>query len=389
MKSGSTDVRQSPAGFAAIWTAVGFLITGAVMLSGPLLLIGLILAGTWITARYLASRHLEGLSIERSLPARAWTNRRFAVEAILSNTGMTARNFIFQDPLAVGNHPPVVELESGEKTTLSYAARCSRRGQVVVENWTAQSGWPLNWFESRRSGKFSHRESNSILVLPDPWLPPRLRDHVDGLLVSASPWTGVPEPASEFRYLREFRGGDAVRKIHWPASLKTGELLVRETEPPRPLPTRYGILLHSFSPGGELVTPESFETVLRITAGLLYRFRNAGIEIVFQAFPDESARLRHREDFDRALDELALLRRKPVSELSLIESRPGAFQNCDEVFVISDCSRELWENELSAAMSVAHCVDAKSVGIGRSVTPPLSLARKLSDHSRSARRFAS
>lgn len=389
MKSGSTDVRQSPAGFAAIWTAVGFLITGAVILSGPVLLIGLILAGAWITGRYLASRHLEGLSIERSLPARTWTNRRFAVEAILSNTGVTARNFIFQDSLAVGKHPPAVELGSGEKITLSYAARCSRRGRILVENWTVQSGWPLNWFESRRSGKFSNREGTAILVLPDPWLPPRLRDHVDGLLVSASPWTGVPEPASEFRYLREFRGGDAVRKIHWPASLKTGELLVRETEPPRPLPTRYGILLHSFSPTGELVTPESFETVLRITAGLLYRFRNAGIEIVFQVFPDEAVGLQHREDFDRALDELALLRRKPISDLSLMESHPGAFQYCDEVFVISDCSRELWENELSATLPVAHCIDAKSVGIGRSVSPPLTLSRKRPDLSHSERRFVS
>ena len=373
MKPESTDVRQTSIGFVALWTAVGFLAVGSVTLSGPVLLIGLIIAGSWLAGRHLATKQLDDLTVRRALPARTWTNRRFAVEASIKNEGKPAHDFVIHDPIAVGKCEPIPELAKGTEKTITYAARCSRRGRVRIESWSIQSDWPLGWFESRRSGRFENEKGNSMLVLPDPWLPPRLRDHLEGVLLSASPWTGIPDPVSEFRFLREFRGGDPMRKIHWPASLKSGDLLVRETDPPRPVPTRYGILLHSFCPSGELVTPESFETILRITAGLLYRFRDAGIEIVFQTLPREASRLRHREDFDRKLDQLAILTREPFSHVQAFQDSLDAFESCDEIFVIGDASRELWETEIAPLFRVAHCIDAMSVTFGKrgSATPAM------------------
>ena len=386
MKPESTDVRQTSIGFVALWIAIGFLAVGAVTLSGPVFLIGLIIAGAWLAGRHLASKQLDGLTIQRTLPARTWTNRRFAVEASIKNEGNSAYNFVIHDPIAVGKSEPISELVSGKEKTTTYAARCSRRGRVRIENWSIQSDWPLGWFESRRSGEFKNESGNSILVLPDPWLPPRLRDHLEGVLLSTSPWTGIPDPVSEFRFLREFRGGDPMRKIHWPASLKSGDLLVRETDPPRPLPTRYGILLHSFCPSGELVTPESFETILRITAGLLYRFRDAGIKIVFQSLPREETKLRHREDFDRELDQLALLTRMPFSHARVFQDTLDAFESCDEIFVVGDASRELWESEVTPLFRVAHCIDAKSVTFGRRATATPAMPRLIKNSSSTPRK---
>jgi uncharacterized protein (DUF58 family) len=371
MKPESSSIRQTPAGFVALWTAVGFLAIGLFLLSAPVLLIGFLLLSTWFLCRYLATRNLLGLQVRRPLPARAWVNRSFAVEAVFSRAPSARsrrrmRELRVSDPIAVAKLHEIPRLSHSTETELNYAARCSRRGHVRTRQWTAISDWPLGWFENRTVGDFVEDKSasNSILVLPDPFLPPGLQDQIEGLLTAHALWTGVPDPTSEFRLLREFRNGDPVRQIHWPASLRNGDLLVREPDPPRPMPSRYGILIHSFSPPGEMVTPESFEMILRIAAGLLYRFREAGIEIVYHPFPREAVRLRHREDFDRELDQLALAIRSPFSSLRNLDPAFDEFQHCDEVFVLSDASRIYWESNLVSQLGRCHCIDSKSLSLG-------------------------
>lgn len=371
MKPGSPNIRQTPAGFVALWTAVGFLAIGLFLLSAPVLLIGFLLLSTWFLCRYLATRNLHGLQVRRPLPARAWVNRSFAVEATLSR-GPNARSrrrmreLRISDPIAVSKSQEIPQLSHTEDTDLNYAARCSRRGHVRTRQWTAISDWPLGWFENRSAGDFVEEKSasNTILVIPDPFLPPGLRDQIEGLLTAHALWTGIPDPTSEFRLLREFRNGDSVRRIHWPASLRNGDLLVREPDPPRPMPSRYGILIHSFSPPGEMVTPESFEMILRIAAGLLYRFREAGIEIIYHPFPRKAVRLRHREDFDREIDQLALAIRSPFSSLSKLDSARKELENCDEIFVLSDANRSYWESTVASQLGRCHSIDSKSLSLG-------------------------
>lgn len=143
---------------------------------------------------------------------------------------------------------------------------------------------------------------------------------------------------------------------------------MREPDPPRPLPYRYSILLHSFSSGGELVIPEAFEQILRILAGLLYRFRNAGIEVDLRQAGGKSRRLRSRSDFDTALLELATLKRIQIVRLQDVLDAASGLETCDELFLLSDISREQWEGELSSVAPNITKVDTTSTRLSRKPT---------------------
>ena len=152
-----------------------------------------------------------------------------------------------------------------------------------------------------------------------------------------------------------------MKRIHWPASLRTGHLQVSELEPPRPKPRRYGILIHSYEPAGQVLTPETFEMILRIAAGLLQRFQHEEIPVVFRQYPDIPASLAHRSEVSQALDRLALCRRHPLVSLDPLTTAARDFRHCDEVFLLSDCPRREWEAVLREHFPANTCIDATSL----------------------------
>lgn len=359
------SVRPTPGGLAVLWGACLVTLLGLLRISAPLLIAGVLTLLLWWACRVLAGRHLAGIRAERVLPPRAWADRSLAVETTLENGAarLAARDFAFADPIATTRTREVTTLSPGTSLTLAYPARFPRRGRIRPRSWSARSDWPLGWFESSRTGDFSRTSggADSILVLPNPFLPPDLATHLDAWNDEASLWNGFPEPAAEFRLLREFRHGDPVRAIAWPASLRSGVLHVREPDPPRPAPPRYGVVLQSYRPAGEMVTPESFETILRIVAGLLYRFRSSRTEVLFASLPGEPVPLRSRSDFSGALDSLATLARTPLSSLEPLAAAAPAFASCDEVFVLGDAPRGDWEAEAKSVFGNCHCIDAHSL----------------------------
>ena len=70
-------------------------------------------------------------------------------------------------------------------------------------------------------------------------------------------------PALDFLYLREYRPGDPVRKIHWPAYARHHSLLVREQESPNT--PRIGLLLDTCA-----ATARNFEAAVSVAASLLH-----------------------------------------------------------------------------------------------------------------------
>ena len=374
-----SQVRPTPLGTVVLWIAVTLLLLGAVQISAPWILGGLLLLGAWFLGRHLAGRHLEEVAASRALPLRAWVGRSFAVEARITNrdSRSSAQDFRFTDPPSVSRSFAPLTLPPEGEASLTYAAKCHRRGRHRPANWEVVSQWPLGWFETRRIAPFElpAGQPDSLLVLPDPFLPDRLRNHIDGQLAASSPWNGLPDPTAEFRLLREFRPGDSVRRIHWPSSLKSGDLLVREPDPPRPSPRRYGILVHSFLPEREIVTPETFEMILRIVAGLLCRFRESGIEIFYQHLPGSARVLRFREDFDRELDRLATVFRTPYSSIGPVVEAVAQFSGCEELFVLGDCPRQLWQQEIALEAGSCHCIDAGSLSLAVRPTVKRTLSR--------------
>lgn len=354
-------VSLTPAGTIALVAAIVPTAVGALMLSGPIFASGLLALVLLGMARLAARRHLNGMQVKRELPSRGCTGESFTVETrLLPGAAFPAGTTLrFRDPLASTTGEK--RLVPGDATpALRYTGKSSRRGIHRPRPWMITSTWPLGLFTTDRSGAFL--DSDTLLLHPKPFLPQRLRSHLEKLaLESIENSPEPPDPVADFRLLREFRPGDAVKRIHWPASLRTGQLQVAELEPPRPKPRRYGILIHAYEPAGQVLTPETFEMILRIAAGLLQRFQREEIPVVFRHFPDKPSSLTHRSEIGQALDHLALCHKRPLSSLDAIAAAAADFRYCDEVFILSDCPRGEWESILREHFPANTCIDSTSL----------------------------
>lgn len=376
MENQRPTLTQRPAGVCTVTGAGLLILSGLFTFSALLLSSGMLLAFVWGVCRWLASNALRCLKMTRTLPRRGVAGESFPVKASITNqqTYLALPEFTFHDPLA--ESPIAIESTTvpGCSHPLTYTGKRIRRGEIRKQFWRATSTWPLGFFESEQTDAFT--DTQSLLVIPKPFLSSHLQRYIENLQDDFSlPSLAPPDPSAEFRYLREFRQGDSLKSIHWPTSIRTDELFIREPEPPSPRPRRFGILVHSFAPSGNIETPETFEMILRIVAGLLFHFRSLDVEVQYQILPTEMMRLRDGAGFSRAIDQLATQSRHPLASQDSILSAAESFHDCDDLFVISDCPLREWEPSLNAARLSLVCLDSISLS---SVSQPKLRTRKQS-----------
>lgn len=357
------SARLTSTGVIALVVSLVTTAAGLVLLSGPIFSTGtlaLILLGL---ARVAARRHLLGTTVQRDLPPRGRTGESFPVEIrIIPGPAFPGgMSIVFRDPLASTEGAKlIVPGRTRSPSALRYTGKSSRRGHHRPGPWTMVSTWPLGLFATEWSGPFC--DSEALLLHPKPFFPQALHTRLQQLVLEAIENSTEPaDPVSDFRLLREFRPGDTVKRIHWPASLRSRRLQVAELEPPHPKPRHYGIFLHAYEPAGQILTPDTFELILRIAAGLLQRFQNEEIPILFQHYPDRATSLTHRSEITRTLDHIAICQRRPLAILEPLAAAARDFRHCDEVFLLSDCPRREWEVALYRFFPVSTCIDATSL----------------------------
>lgn len=368
--SPASPPRLTQTGLVVSVLAVVTVAAGLVMFSGPVLAVGLAALAFIGICRFLASRHLEGFSVARDLPRRARAGESFPMELRLHPGPRLPSGIVlnFTDPLAPAVRDRPFTLELASPSTFRCTGLAHRRGPLPSRPWLVSSTWPLGLFLTEQQGLF--RDDHATLVLPKPWLPPRLQDRLERLsLESAERPLDPSDPLAEFRFLREFRHGDPVRGIHWPTSLRSGRLQYAETEPPRPKPFRYGVFLHSYEAPGTIITPETYELILRIATGLLMKFQREEIVVVFAQVPRAPVLLRERHEFSTLLEALALSRRHPQSSAYAIfgRKRPekgDPYHDCDEVFVLGDGPLAGWESAARTRFPNATCLDTTQLTSG-------------------------
>ena len=357
-----SDVRLTHAGLTFLLGMSATTLSGVLLLSGPIFATGLTGLIFLLLCRRFATRLLSGVHVSRSLPHRARAGESFTVNTLITadSSFPEGTTIYFTDPLSSTRKARKLKLSDIQPTALLYTGKLAQRGYLRSQHWTMRSSWPLGLYTVSHGATF--QDSHSLLVHPKPFLPNRLKSHLSRLsLESFESSHEPPDPASDFRLLREFQSGDAVHRIHWPVSLRSGELHVSELEPPRPKPRCYGILIHSYEPAGQVLTPETFEMILRMATGLLSRFLREEVPIVFRHYPDKAIKLSRRTSFESTLDRLALCRRKSLSSLEPLRVTASDFQKCDEVFVLSDCPREHWEVGLREIFAQSTLIDAISL----------------------------
>ena len=153
-------------------------------------------------------------------------------------------------------------LAPGELRSAGYRLPTERRGLVQVGPLEAIRTDPLG-LASRR-----HRVSDITEVTVLPVVEPmggRVPGggHDDPMAGAAHPVAGRSGD-EEFATLRSYVVGDDLRRIHWPTSARTGELLVRQDDPP--WQGHVTILLDARS---DRIGPEAFEVAVSAAASIL------------------------------------------------------------------------------------------------------------------------
>ena len=117
--------------------------------------------------------------------------------------------------------------------------------------------------------------------------------------------------------IREYRDGDDLRRIHWPATARTGELMVRQED--RPAKRRAVVLLDTRALAHGGAGPSgSLEWAVTMAASAVTHLLDLGFAVhLLTPDPGEESGVREDSDLDRSLETLA--RAVPIDEAGIGE----------------------------------------------------------------------
>ncbi len=219
----------------ALFKEVNLLLILAGMLLGPVLL-------NW----QAVGTNLRGLCLERKLPRGLSAGDWLSVSLRLSNArrrlgawGVVVEEQIRRVTAAGGDNPggPLLSpdvlfpyVPAGETRKGAYRGRLLERGRYRFGPVRLSTRFPFGLF----SRTITMGESETLLVLPrlgrltDGWAGRRLE-----AIAGVDRRSFRPGLEGDFYGVREWRGGDGRRLIHWRSSARLGKLVVRQFAQPR------------------------------------------------------------------------------------------------------------------------------------------------------------
>jgi len=247
-----------------------------------------LLALAWLAAR----QGLRGVEVQRRLPASAFENDLLTVDLALENhRSGPARFIVASDVFGAGLADRQSVLEPGplpplHRRILSYRAFVARQwGVYTVGPLSVGVFDPLGLFHARREVP----RLDAFEVYPQAVEVEALRAR--GGLSTVTPHDVTAAVAGQsllFRGVREFRAGDDVRRIHWPATARRGGTpMVREYE--RDLEPLFAVFLDLDRAGrAGLGRKSTLEYLVRVAASLLWTAHRRGDVVSLFAESDRS-----------------------------------------------------------------------------------------------------
>jgi uncharacterized protein (DUF58 family) len=260
-------------GFAAVNTGNNLL-----YLVLSLMLSFLVLSGVF------SESALRGVTVERRLPGELFAGAPGSVGLEIRNTkqriavfALVVEDLLLPDPERPGAGPLpagrvfVLRMPPGAAEMRLYRLHPERRGELGFAGFRLSTRFPFGLFSKALWIDAPH----TALVYPGlernvP--PPAERERPGG-----SRAAGTERSAgSEASGLREHRLGDAVRRIHWRASLRTGRLVARELERERDAEAEVVLRTRGVAPG------ERFEQAVRRAASQAVALLEAGTSVALR-----------------------------------------------------------------------------------------------------------
>jgi uncharacterized protein (DUF58 family) len=190
------------------------------------------LVGLYCANALWTSRATAALRVRRTFPQRAYTGAEILLETRLHNTGLLPilwaelHDAIPQE--LTGDVPPASVLSLGPRAELRIDTRltCSQRGYYRIGPMDIRVADPLGLSE----GEFTSPEEHPLIVYPRVVPLRRLHLPSPSALAVLPSRTPLFEDPARIVGVREYSPTDSLRKVHWSATARMGELMVKEFE---------------------------------------------------------------------------------------------------------------------------------------------------------------
>lgn len=198
---------------------------------------------------------LRGLSAERLRPTAPGRNAPDLYEDDTVHLAIVLRNrsMLPKFLLTLVDDCPLASPTEGEQAFLvtsvgprgssnvAYEVRCHRRGVYDFEPVLVESSAPFGLFRAYR------QLPAPLQVTVYPQLLPMGTAHSRGYAPGGVVDAVQPQTTGDLRGVRDYRPGDQARTVHWRASARRGQLVVKELDDPRE-----GDVRLAFNPGFDL-----------------------------------------------------------------------------------------------------------------------------------------
>ncbi len=211
--------------------------------------IGVLLVALPLLSGLLMRRHDLRFSLERTaVPGRIQVDQQSVVTLGIENAGAATSPLLMAEEqldYALGDRPRFVvpRMHRGDRQEVHYTVRSHVRGRHRLGPLGVRLRDPFGL--STRVAAISG--TSDVLVLPK--IIPLGSDRPPGSGVGAE--GAIPHMVAlhgeDDVSIRAYRDGDDLRRIHWPATAKTGDLMVRQED--RPARRRAAIVLDSRAHG--------------------------------------------------------------------------------------------------------------------------------------------
>ena len=287
---------------------------GVVLLSAGILLgqhdvtrVGILLLALTAIAVVLARRHGLHLDVVRTAtPSRVAIDERAVVTVRIRNVEPTPSPVVMAEEsidYALGDRPRFVlpALRPGDVQEVQYTVRSHTRGVHRIGRLGVRVRDPFG-LTLRTAAVSGDAE---LVVLPKVVPLPQGRSLGSGIGSEGSVPHMVALHGEDDQTVREYRDGDDLRRIHWPATARTGELMVRQED--RPAKRRAVVVLDTRTAGhGGSGRSSSLEWCVTTAASVIAHVVDAGYAVhLLSADPRADNGVHHDETLPESLESLA------------------------------------------------------------------------------------
>lgn len=303
---------------------IAFLTTGLGLGMRDLTRIGVLLLALPVLTMLINRRHPLTFEVaRRPVPARVRIDQPASVELEVVNPSRIRSPVIAAEEIldySLGDRPRCIipPLLRGEAFAMRYAVRGHVRGRHRLGPLTLSVSDPFGLTDR----ELSLAGTAEILVLPRvvPLVDRAGGAHgvgVDGTIPHMVALHGEDDVS-----VRDYRDGDDLRRVHWPATARTGNLMVRQED--RPAMKRAVILLDSRESVHGPTTSPSLEWAVTMAASAVAHTERAGYAVhLVSASPDAGiGQVTDRRD--TCFEALALITPGPDEDLAGVLHSAGS-----------------------------------------------------------------